>query len=489
MALLSVAGPIAAQQPLVLTMERALDLATEGNPDMKRAFLSMEQNRELLIAQKASLKSKFSLDLTPASYDKSRQYETFNTQWYTGENFRASGRFSITQPILWTDGTISLIDDFGWQYSSVERQGGSYVDKAFNNNLYLSLNQPLFTYNRQRMQLKQIELDYENSHIAYALRRLSMEKEITQQFYNLFLAQEQLKIGEEALRSAQANYEIIKGMVEGDLSPRSELYQAELNLAQSQSAMANYKVDLANQQDAFLKMLGLPLDQEVSVLAVINDQEKIDVDVRYAIDHAMDSRLELRQREIELEKLDQQMVVTKASDEFKGNLALSFGLMGDNEKLSRIYKNPTQNPRVELTFSVPIFDWGAKKARIKAQERAIESANLDFVEARKDIEIDILRTSRSLDNQWQQINIAKQSVRNAQFTFDLNTIRYRKGEIDGMNMRQYEDQLSSQKMDYYRTIINYKLELLNMKILTLYDFENKAQIVPITEEKRKEKLK
>ncbi len=487
---LAFAGTAVAQpQPVVLTMDRALDIASENNPDMKKAMLSMNQYRELLIAQKASLKSSFSLDLSPVTYDKRRQYETFNTEWFTNEMFSTSGRFRIEQPILWTDGTISLIDDFGWQYSNVKRSASGDINRAFNNNLYLSLQQPLFTYNRRKMELQQIELNYENSHLDYALRRLDMERQITQQFYELFLAQEQLKIGDEALRSAQANYEIIKGLVEGELSPRSELYQAEINLATARSNAANYQVALENAKDQFKQALGMPLDQDVSVLAVFDDQQRIEVDLSQALNSAMDRRLELRQREIQMEQLDFQMVQVKSENEFKGNLELSFGFMGDDPKLTQVYKSPTQNPRVALTFSVPIFDWGAKKARIKAQEHAIESAQLDFDEEKKSIQINILQTARSLENQWQQINIAKQSMQNAQYTYDLNTIRYRKGEIDGMTMRQYEDQLQSQKMDYYRTIIDYKIQLLNMKILTLYDFENSVEIVPVSEEKLKEKLK
>ncbi len=58
------------------------------------------------------------------------------------------------------------------------------------------------------MELKQIEYDYENAHISYALQRLNTEKDITNQFYSVYMAQSQLAITREELVNAQQSYEI-----------------------------------------------------------------------------------------------------------------------------------------------------------------------------------------------------------------------------------------------------------------------------------------
>ena len=42
------------------------------------------------------------------------------------------------------------------------------------------------------MELKQIEYDYENADISYALQRLNTEKSITDQFYAVYMAQSNL---------------------------------------------------------------------------------------------------------------------------------------------------------------------------------------------------------------------------------------------------------------------------------------------------------
>ena len=212
------------------------------------------------------------------------------------------------------------------------------------------------------------------------------------------------------------------------------------------------------------------LQEDIIVQADINI-EPVLVNQEKAITHGLESRLELRQREIESEQLKFEMIRTKASNEFKGDVTLSLGLIGDNDKFSRIYDNPTQNPRVAISFAVPIFDWGEKKARVKSQKIAQDIKQLETDQERVSIEMNIRSTCRNLDNLWTQIKLAEQNVNNAQLTYDLNLTRYREGDITGMEINQFQTQLSNKKTAYSEALINYKKELLNLKILSLYDFE------------------
>lgn len=470
--------PLLSHGQLSLTIDKALDIAEENSPTLRRSHMNLERYQETLTAQRASLKSKFSLNLNPVGYEKNRRFDNRLSQWYTNESFTSSGTFRIDQPILWTDGEISLINTFGWQDNNSNIDGDKNSNKAFNNNLYLQLSQPIFTYNKRKMELKQIEYDYENANISYALQRLNTEKDITNQFYSVYMAQSQLAITREELANAQQSYDIIKNKVEADLAAKDELFQAELNLATARSSVEEQQVSLENAKDRLKQTLGMNLQEDLMVFAEI-DIKPIDVNLQQAISHGLQSRLELRQREIESDELDFDMIRTKALNEFKGDISLSFGLIGDNNRFDKIYENPTQNPRVAISFTVPIFDWGEKKARIRAQKVAQNINKLDFHEDKVDIELNIRQVWRSLENLRTQIKIAQQNVENAQLTYDLNLTRYREGDLTGMEMSQFQTQLSNKKISYTQALINYKIELLNLKILSLYDFENDLPIVPM----------
>lgn len=122
---------------------------------------------------------------------------------------------------------------------------------------------------------------------------------------------------------------------------------------------------------------------------------------------------------------------------------------------------------------------GEKRARIKAQKVAQQINELEFHEEKVDIELNIRQVWRSLENLRTQIKIAEQNVQNAQLTYDLNQTRYREGDITGMEMSQFQTQLSNKKITYTQALINYRIELLNLKILSLYDFDKNIPIVPM----------
>ena len=283
------------------------------------------------------------------------------------------------------------------------------------------------------MELKQIEYDYENANISYALQQLNTEKSITDQFYSVYMAQSNLEISREELVNAQQSYDIIKNKVEADLAAKDELFQAELNLATARSSVDESQVNLENAKDKLKQTLGMRLDEDILVFAEV-EIKPIQVNLDQAISHGLGSRLELRQREIESKELEFDMIKTKALNEFKGDVSISFGLIGDNSHLNKVYNNPTQNPRVSISFAVPIFDWGEKKARIKAQKMAQRINELEFQEDKVDIELNIRQVWRNLENLRTQIKIAEQNVQNAQLTYDLNQTRYREGDITGMEM-------------------------------------------------------
>ncbi|MFI3315644.1 MAG: TolC family protein [Rikenellaceae bacterium] len=464
----------------ILTIEKAIELSFTGSPDLQKAALNLERYQELLNAQEASMKSQFSFNVTPASYQNSRNFDAVYSQWYTSESFSTSGTFSIEQPIVWTGTTISLNNKFGWQQSTSQITGQeATTNTAFSNSLYLSLSQPLFTYNSMKMELEEIEMDYENALISYALTRLSLEQSITEQFYSVYTSQNSLAIAIEELENDQQNYDIIVEKVNLDISPRSELFQAELNLATSKSSVESSMVSLETNKDNLKIALGLPLSEDIVVEADLGDIT-VYINLEKAIENALSTRLELRQREMTNKELEFSLITTKDNGKFQGSLSASIGIMGDDSQFTNIYESPTQSPSVMLTFSVPIFDWGERRSRIRAQELSIESGKIDTEQELIDIEKDIRQVCRNIQNQITQIEIAKQSLENAQLTYDLNVEKYRSGEINGMEMSEFQSQLSTQKSTLLSCYVNMKTQLLNLRIISLYDFEKDEPISPLS---------
>ncbi len=459
-----------------LTLEKALSIAESNSPSMKITRLNLIRSQENLNAQNAALKSNFSLTLNPIGYSQDRQFNDLISKWNSQKTTESYGVFTVSQPIVLTDARISLMNRFG--YTDSYSEYANATTKGFSNNLSLNLDQPLFTYNRTKLSLKELQLALENAQLNYAIQLLSLEKLVAQGFYSVYQQQQSLDIANQAYQNMQKSHEVSKNKVEAGISAKEEMFQAELNLATTRSDYENKQVALENAKDDFKILIGMSLYDDILVIPNIA-VDTVAVDISFAIDQGLANRMELRQRKIDIETSQFDLIQTKALNEFKGNLGLSVGLFGDNNKFKDVYANPTDNESVSLSLTIPLWDWGERKSRIKATEASIETANINLESEKNDIILGVRKVYRNLLNLQNQIEIARQSVTNAQLTYDLNLERYKNGDLTGMDLNLFQNQLSEKQLTFTNSLISYKLELLNLKIQTLYDFENKKSVTPV----------
>lgn len=455
-----------------------MEIATKNSPDILKSELQMTISRENLNAREAATKSLMRFQVSPLYYSYNRLFNKDHSYWITSEDKGASGDFVISQPIRFTNGVLTLQNTLAYYDNFSEFSGIRNTSKGFSNNLFLSYSQPLFTYNRIKMELKQLRLALENATLSYAILRLNLERAVTQYFYTVYQRQLALQIAEEELKNRETSYTIIKSKVEGGLSAMEELYQAELNLTSSRSNYQNAQVNLDNAKDEFAAYIGLDLGEDFEIQTDVDFRE-VQVDLDKAIQNGLETRMELRQREIDINNSQDQLVVAKATNEFAGNVDFRVGILGDNRYFHNIYENPTQTPQIGLSFSIPVWDWGERRSRIKAAEAAVKIDEINLEVEKTQVELGIRQTYRNLQNLVLQIEIARQSEKNAQLTYDINLERYRNGDLTGMDLNLFQNQLSQKKIDLANSLISYKLELLNMKILSLWDFENNTSFVPL----------
>jgi outer membrane protein len=461
-----------------ITLDEALSIAMENSPDIKHARYNLKRSSASLNAARARLKSKGSLSVTPFSYINRREFYPMVSNYFTQETMHSYGSFQIEQPIALTDGTIYFKNDFSWRDSYSEFNDER--DETYVNDIYIQFEQPLFTYNRTKLELRELELDLETNRLSYDIQKLAIEQRVVRAFYEVYQAKMNLDIAIEEYNNQEKAYYIMKDKVESGLETKEQFYQSELDLSNSRSSVQNRKVTLENARDSFKQVIGLSMYEDISLVADIGYQA-VEVTLDKAIRWGLENRMELRQKEIEIENARDEVIEAGANNEFWGSLNLSYGITGTSDTWQGIYeKSPDENQQVSLSVEIPLWDWGEKENRIEASQATLESRKLSLDEQRDNIIIDIRKTYRSLKNQEVQIEIARQSVRNAQLTYDISMERYKNGEISSKELGEIQTQLSQAKVNRASALIEYKLLLLELKINSLWDFQRNCSAIERT---------
>src|SRR5690606_39276146 len=87
-----------------LSLDEAIKIAQTSSPAIKKSMLNLYGNQRSLDAQRASLKSRFALDITPFDYNRNRSFNDLFSTWNTNEDYNSFANFSVSQPIVATDG-------------------------------------------------------------------------------------------------------------------------------------------------------------------------------------------------------------------------------------------------------------------------------------------------------------------------------------------------------------------------------------------------
>jgi len=458
-----------------LNYAKALEVALRQSPEVVQARLTLEQSQEVYRAVVAGQQLSAALSLTPIGYSNDLQLNNTYNSWNTNRNTQSSADLKLSQPVWLTGGTFSVDGNLGWNdlFTSLFNR----ESRSFDYHSTIGYSQPILLYNQLRMTLSQLRLTLENNQIIYAMKILSMEHDIAGDFYGLYQDQVNFEIAKQQLRDDQQSYDITKNKVILGLSPQSDLYQAEINLAQSQSSLQNNEVTWENAAEAFKQRLAINLDT-VLIIAVDTATGAAAIDVNKAVANGLQARMELRQAQITLDNSQFSLIQTRSSGFVSGSVNGSIGLSGNSTEFQRLFQNPAKSQALSISLVLPLWDFGANRANVKASEIGLRQSRLSLDQEKTTVILSIRKEYRTISNLRSQIAIARKSAQNAQFTYDLNLQKYRTGAMSALDLNQYEIQLTQAKSALANAIVSYKIEMLNMKVLSLWDFENDKPVVP-----------
>jgi hypothetical protein len=163
-------------QAQILTLDKALEIAFRNSPSVQEARYALTISGENLKAQQAGLKSQFLLTLTPLTLSKARTFSDLTSRYNTQDLTKSALRFSITQPIKWTDRTLIVSNAF----VAERRQSytGFIPESTFNNSSPSpdSARSSPTTGPRCRSASSSCR---SSSQINYSLQKLSIRRQVT----------------------------------------------------------------------------------------------------------------------------------------------------------------------------------------------------------------------------------------------------------------------------------------------------------------------
>lgn len=373
----------------------------------------------------------------------------------------------LQQPILWTGGNIS-VNSSVFLVNDIERDLVNWSGVPLN----IQLNQPIFSFNQLRWDRRIEPIRYEESKRSYVEEMEFISSEAVDRFFAVLTSQVNRQIAEFNLANNDTIYKIEQGRYNIGTTSKDKLLQVELQLLRSRQDVEQAKLDQETARLRLRSFVGTNNDQETYELILPEGIPVFDVTLDEALEKARTNRsdfIAFERRRLEAES----QVANAKGQRFSTTLTAAYGLNNSGSSLDDVYVDPLRQQRFNLSFNVPVVDWGRNKSRM---HQAIANKELtDYVIAQDEInfEQEILTQVRRFTMLRQQIEITQKSDQVAQERYNVAQNRYLIGKIDITNLNIALTEKDNAKRSYLSALEDFWTAYYDLRRLTLYDFSEK----------------
>lgn len=472
--LLAVGLHSAASASRLLSLSDAIYLAQQHSLDAQMARFTFLGSYWTYRSYRAELLPSASLSGLLFNYDRSitsvRNYEDGRINYVENNSLTNSLTLSVSQNIAATGGTVSLqsylyrLDQF------------TYDQRTYNTQpLRLTYDQPLRTYNSLKWRRKSEPVAYERAKRQYLEALQGIAVMVTNLYFSVLTAQSDYKQAVATAEERGRLYEQLQRRSALGTVTKNELLQLELSAVNARVALKRNQLTLDDARFQLFTYLQAMRWDEVELL-VPDHVPDIVLDENEVMQRAMLSSTHPMTQKLSLIESQRNLAQAKSQRGIQVSLHSELGLRNTADRIGAAYTRLQDNEIVGLSVSLPIFDWGMSKGRIR-----IAQANLDLVKTQ--IEQEDLNYRQELKRLVMQFNLQNEQCREAARAeeiaderYTLSLQRFETGSISVTELNTALQEKEAARAQYISQLQTYWNNYYNIQRYTLWNYINNNEI-------------
>ena len=467
---------VSAQRKVTLDLNRTVALATDSSLTAEKYRSVLDTYRFSFLAWQASRKPQITLDATPL------QYEQYMVQRYISDEDRDTYR---EQQMLYSEAAVGMTQDIealgGTLYASTGLGflhtfgGDTNYDQFSTVPIKVGYRQDLLGFNALKWSKRLEPLKLKKAEKAYAYNLESTAAEAVDLFFQLALAQDQLRMAEENLQTCDTIYAIGCRRFKIASISKAELSILDLQRTNATNTMENAKIlrDKASKQLA--TFLGMERDTDIELIIPTN-HSPVKVDAEEALRYARENNPAFIETRQAVEEARMEMEKAKVERRLSLNIDASIGLNQVADKFWDAYRSPLRQEKAIVTLSVPLKDWGRRKNNYLQAKSQLEEAEKNRDETIRDTELDVVLCVDDFNKRHDITENSRRSLNIAQEAYDAMLSRFIKGQATVNDLSLAQNYWQTARQNYTQSLQNYWTAFYRLRQLTLYDFNKRKTI-------------
>lgn len=459
----------ATAQELPLTLDEAIQTARRQSVAALEARASFISSYWSWRSWQAEMLPSVSLYGEIGSFNRSltrlQNYETGEYVYTATNNMTNSLGLAISQNIGFTGGTLKLYSDL----SRID-QFGDYSGKTwYGQPLTLYYSQPLLAYNEFKWNKKISPKEYEKAKRVYLEAMEEVTSTTVEYYFDLMLARQNYETALSNYANTSKMHEIAAERLKLGSVTRDEYLSLELRMLNDSISINENEIAVREAQMLLNSQLGL--EDSYSIIT-IPSTDLPDISMGYEDVIDMVYRNSSFGIDNEIKALEAQSAIAQAKANRGATVSLTarFGLSQSGKKFHDTYLDLLDQEVVGLTFSIPIFDWGMGRGRVKEAEAQEEVVKAQIEQAENDYRKSVFTAVGQFNKQRGQCLVSKRASVIAQERYELTMEKFRSGSATVTELNTAQSENDEAAAQYITDLGNFWNYYYALRQLTLHDF-------------------
>ncbi len=453
-----------------VTLENVIKIAQENSLDAQIARFSFMSSYWQYRSFKAQLLPSVNLNGNLGNFNHSvvetRDYETGKVNQVNNNTMTNYLTLSLDQQLAATGGTISLqsylyrLDQF------------TYNVKTYNSQPFkISYTQSLRSFNSLKWEKKTAPVEYQIAERKYISALEDVKLNATALFFNVLAAQSEYKQSLATVADREKLYEISKSRLKLTTTTKGDVLQMELSLLNANMAVKKNKIALDEAMYALFSYLHISDYSQAELVPPFQVPDLL-INTDDVLQKAVTNSSHSLEQKLQLLVAKKALAQAKSSKGIQMTLSSELGFTKTGQTFDAAYKNLMDNEIIGLTVSLPIFDWGVSKGKVKMAQ-----AQLDIIKTQ--IEQNHLDYLQELRKKVTQFNIQPMQCRDAlraqeiaEERYEITRKRFETGAISVTDLNTAQQEMEYAKAQYINQLQSFWNDYYSLQKSTLYDWQN-----------------
>ena len=341
--------------------------------------------------------------------------------------------------------------DFGGQTQIIK------MGRPWQSTASLSLNQQIFNQ-AVFTGLKAAKSTREFYQINAKLTDEQVIEKVASTYYELYKTKSQIETLDITIENTTRVRDVIQSLYNSGLAKKIDLDRMNVSLNNVISGKQQLVNVLELQENSLKYLIGMDIKNEIELPE--NTFEITSVAFAENVNTGL-NRTEIALLEKQGELLELNLKATKAQGYPTLGLNANYGYLGIGEKMPWFQSYPTaywsDYASIGLNLSIPIFNGGVNRARIKQAKVDIERFNADVNDAKLGLNLEFENAKAQITNSLITLNTQKENVQLAKQVLENVENNYKNGLATLTDLLEAETSYSDAQNNQTNALLDYKL--------------------------------